>query len=56
MRVNDALSFMERGFHPLCAASYGIPLSRAKYGPPEERNRQRRGNIERFGALRRLWS
>jgi 2-methylcitrate dehydratase len=26
MRANDALSFMERGFHPLSAASYGIPL------------------------------
>jgi 2-methylcitrate dehydratase len=30
MRVNDAFSFMERGFHPLCAASYGIPLIAGK--------------------------
>lgn len=25
-RVNDAISFTERGFHPLCAASYAVPL------------------------------
>jgi 2-methylcitrate dehydratase len=30
MRVNDAISFIERGFHPLCAASYGIPLIAGK--------------------------
>jgi len=30
MRVNDAISFIERGFHPLCAASYGIPLVAGK--------------------------
>jgi 2-methylcitrate dehydratase len=30
MRVNDAISFMERGFHPLCAASYAIPLIAGK--------------------------
>jgi 2-methylcitrate dehydratase len=30
MRVNDAISFMERGFHPLCAASYGVPLIAGK--------------------------
>jgi 2-methylcitrate dehydratase len=30
MRVNDAISFVERGFHPLCAASYGIPLIAGK--------------------------
>jgi 2-methylcitrate dehydratase len=30
MRVNDAISFMERGFHPLCAASYGIPMIAGK--------------------------
>lgn len=30
MRVNDAISFTERGFHPLCAASYGIPLIAGK--------------------------
>ena len=29
-RVNDAISFMERGFHPLCAASYGIPAIAGK--------------------------
>src|SRR5437588_611461 len=29
-RINDAISFMERGFHPLCAASYGIPLIAGK--------------------------
>jgi 2-methylcitrate dehydratase len=30
MRVNDAISFMERGFHPLCAASYAVPLIAGK--------------------------
>jgi 2-methylcitrate dehydratase len=25
-RINDAVSFIERGFHPLCAAAYSIPL------------------------------
>ncbi len=30
MRVNDAISFLERGFHPLCAAAYGIPLIAGK--------------------------
>jgi len=30
MRVNDAISFVERGFHPLCAAAYGIPLIAGK--------------------------
>jgi 2-methylcitrate dehydratase len=30
MRVNDAISFMERGFHPLCAASYATPLIAGK--------------------------
>ncbi len=30
MRVNDAVSFMERGFHPLCAASYATPLIAGK--------------------------
>jgi 2-methylcitrate dehydratase len=30
LRVNDAISFIERGFHPLCAASYGIPLIAGK--------------------------
>ena len=30
MRVNDAISFMERGFHPLSAASYAIPLIAGK--------------------------
>ncbi|PDT72475.1 MmgE/PrpD family protein [Bradyrhizobium sp. C9] len=30
MRVNDAISFLERGFHPLCAASYGVPLIAGK--------------------------
>ena len=30
IRVNDAISFIERGFHPLCAASYGIPLIAGK--------------------------
>lgn len=29
-RVNDAISFIERGFHPLCAASYAIPLIAGK--------------------------
>jgi 2-methylcitrate dehydratase len=37
MRVNDAISFVERGFHPLCAASYGIPLIAGKiWGLPKE--------------------
>jgi 2-methylcitrate dehydratase len=37
MRVNDAISFLERGFHPLCAASYGIPLIAGKvWGLPKE--------------------
>lgn len=37
MRVNDAISFIERGFHPLCAASYGIPLIVGKiWGLPKE--------------------
>jgi 2-methylcitrate dehydratase len=37
MRVNDAISFIERGFHPLCAASYGIPLIAGKvWGLPRE--------------------
>jgi 2-methylcitrate dehydratase len=37
MRVNDAISFIERGFHPLCAASYGIPLIAGKiWGLPNE--------------------
>src|SRR6476646_8707267 len=37
MRVNDAISFIERGFHPLCAASYGIPLIAGKiWGLPKE--------------------
>jgi 2-methylcitrate dehydratase len=36
-RVNDAISFIERGFHPLCAASYGIPLIVGKvWGLPED--------------------
>ncbi|WP_164936398.1 MmgE/PrpD family protein [Bradyrhizobium nanningense] len=36
MRVNDAISFIERGFHPLCAASYGIPLIAGKvWGLPK---------------------
>jgi 2-methylcitrate dehydratase len=26
MRVTDAVSFMERGFHPLCSAAYAAPL------------------------------
>lgn len=30
MRVTDAVSFMERGFHPLCAMSYGAPLVAGK--------------------------
>lgn len=30
MRINDTISFIERGFHPLCAASYGIPLIAGK--------------------------
>lgn len=25
-RINDAVSFMERGFHPMCAAAYSVPL------------------------------
>ena len=25
-RINDAVSFMERGFHPLCAMAYAAPL------------------------------
>ncbi len=25
-RINDALSFIERGFHPMCAAAYSVPL------------------------------
>ena len=29
-RVTDAISFIERGFHPLCAASYGVPLLAGK--------------------------
>jgi 2-methylcitrate dehydratase len=34
---NDAISFIERGFHPLCAASYGIPLIAGKiWGLPKE--------------------
>ncbi|MFC7697285.1 MmgE/PrpD family protein [Bradyrhizobium sp. GCM10028915] len=37
MRVNDAISFIERGFHPLCAASYGIPLIAGKiWGLPKQ--------------------
>lgn len=37
MRVNDAISFIERGFHPLCAAAYGIPLIAGKiWGLPKE--------------------
>jgi 2-methylcitrate dehydratase len=37
MRVNDAISFIERGFHPLCAAAYGIPLIAGKiWGLPRE--------------------
>src|SRR5882762_7552991 len=37
MRVNDAISFIERSFHPLCAASYGIPLIAGKiWGLPKE--------------------
>ncbi|MGF6310324.1 2-methylcitrate dehydratase [Bradyrhizobium sp. i1.8.4] len=37
MRVNDAISFVERGFHPLCAAAYGIPLIAGKiWGLPSE--------------------
>ncbi|MET4115881.1 2-methylcitrate dehydratase PrpD [Bradyrhizobium sp. JR1.5] len=37
MRVNDAISFIERGFHPVCAASYGIPLIAGKiWGLPKE--------------------
>jgi 2-methylcitrate dehydratase len=37
MRVTDAISFIERGFHPLCAASYGIPLIAGKiWGLPKE--------------------
>jgi 2-methylcitrate dehydratase len=36
-RVNDAISFVERGFHPLCAAAYGIPLIAGKiWGLPKE--------------------
>jgi 2-methylcitrate dehydratase len=36
-RVNDAISFIERGFHPLCAASYGIPLIVGKlWGLPKD--------------------
>jgi 2-methylcitrate dehydratase len=30
MRVTDAISFIERGFHPLCAMSYGVPLIAGK--------------------------
>jgi 2-methylcitrate dehydratase len=30
MRINDAISFLERGFHPLSAAAYGIPLIAGK--------------------------
>ena len=26
MRINDAVSFTERGFHPLCSAAYAAPL------------------------------
>ena len=26
MRINDAVSFMQRGFHPLCSAAYAAPL------------------------------
>jgi 2-methylcitrate dehydratase len=29
-RINDALSFLERGFHPLSGASYAIPLIAGK--------------------------
>jgi 2-methylcitrate dehydratase len=37
MRVNDAISFIERGFHPLCASAYGIPLIAGKvWGLPRE--------------------
>jgi 2-methylcitrate dehydratase len=37
MRVNDAISFIERGFHPLSAAAYGIPLIAGKiWGLPKE--------------------
>jgi 2-methylcitrate dehydratase len=37
MRINDAISFMERGFHPLCAASYSIPLIAGRvWGLPKE--------------------
>lgn len=25
-RINDAVSFIERGFHPMCAAAYSVPL------------------------------
>jgi 2-methylcitrate dehydratase len=36
-RVNDAISFVERGFHPLCAASYGVPLVAGRlWGLPKE--------------------
>ena len=30
MRVTDAISYIERGFHPLCAMSYGVPLIAGK--------------------------
>ena len=37
MRVNDAISFLERGFHPLCAAAYAIPLIAGKiWGLPKQ--------------------
>ncbi len=36
-RINDAISFVERGFHPLCAASYAVPLMAGKvWGLPKE--------------------
>jgi 2-methylcitrate dehydratase len=48
MRVNDAISFIERGFHPLCAASYGIPLMAGKiWGLPKEAHRKRCWNFRR---------
>lgn len=37
MRVTDAISYIERGFHPLCAMSYGVPLIAGKlWGLPHD--------------------
>ena len=53
MRVTDAVSFMQRGFHPLCSAAYAAPLIAGRLlGVVGSRQRSRAVRSARLHLLR----